>query len=115
MTRCPTCGTTYGDEARFCTKDGTRLVAAPPPRNAPAPAAGPAADDAFAAMIGKMLEGRYKIIRKLGEGGMSYVYLAEDMADGNARCAIKILSPALSKDENAMARLRREADLGGRL
>jgi serine/threonine-protein kinase len=46
---------------------------------------------------------------------MSYVYLAEDMANGNGRCAIKILSPALSKDENAMARLRREAELGGRL
>jgi serine/threonine-protein kinase len=66
-------------------------------------------------MIGQMLEGRYRIVRKLGEGGMSHVYLAEDVANGNARYAIKVLSPALSKDENAMARLRREADLGGRL
>jgi serine/threonine-protein kinase len=115
MTRCPTCGTTYGDDARFCTKDGTRLVPAPPARGAPAPPAAAAPNDGFAEMIGKTLEGRYKIIKKLGEGGMSYVYLAEDMADGNARCAIKILSPALSKDENAMARLRREAELGGRL
>jgi serine/threonine-protein kinase len=114
MTRCPTCGTTYGDDARFCTKDGTRLVPAPPARGAPTPPAA-APNDGFAEMIGKTLEGRYKIIKKLGEGGMSYVYLAEDMADGNARCAIKILSPALSKDENAMARLRREAELGGRL
>jgi serine/threonine protein kinase len=115
MTRCPTCGTTYADDARFCTKDGTRLVPAPPPRGAPAPAAPAAPNDAFAEMIGTTLEGRYKIIKKLGEGGMSYVYLAEDMTNGNARCAIKILSPALSKDENAMARLRREAELGGRL
>jgi serine/threonine-protein kinase len=116
MSRCPTCGTTYADDARFCTRDGTRLVAAPAPRGAPAPAAAAAAPaDAFAEMIGKTLEGRYKIIKKLGEGGMSYVYLAEDMANGNGRCAIKILSPALSKDENAMARLRREAELGGRL
>ncbi|HWE41712.1 MAG TPA: serine/threonine-protein kinase, partial [Gemmatimonadaceae bacterium] len=84
-------------------------------RGAPAPPAPAAPDDGFAEMIGKTLEGRYRIIKKLGEGGMSYVYLAEDMADGNARCAIKILSPALSKDENAMARLRREAELGGRL
>src|SRR5512132_4433653 len=117
MTRCPTCGTTYGDDARFCTRDGTRLVPAPArgaPAAPPAPAAG-APNDGFAEMIGKTLEGRYKIIKKLGEGGMSYVYLAEDMADGNARCAIKILAPALSKDENAMARLRREAELGGRL
>ena len=114
MTRCPTCGTTYGDDARFCTKDGTRLVPAPAP-GATAPPAPAAPGDGFAEMIGKTLEGRYKIIKKLGEGGMSYVYLAEDMAAGNARCAIKILSPALSKDENAMARLRREAELGGRL
>ena len=24
MNRCPTCGTTYPDDARFCTRDGTR-------------------------------------------------------------------------------------------
>jgi serine/threonine protein kinase len=105
MTRCPTCGTSYPDDARFCTKDGTRLVqaAAPPPANVPTD------------ILGQLLEGRYKIIKKLGEGGMSHVYLAEDLVEANARYAIKVLSPALSQDENAMARLRREAELGGRL
>jgi len=105
MTRCPTCGTSYADDARFCTKDGTRLVqaSAPPPATVP--------ND----ILGQLLEGRYKIIKKLGEGGMSHVYLAEDAVEGNARYAIKVLSPALSQDENAMARLRREAELGGRL
>jgi serine/threonine protein kinase len=105
MTRCPTCGTSYPDDARFCTRDGTRLVqaAAPPPANVPTD------------ILGQVLENRYKIIKKLGEGGMSHVYLAEDQVEGNARYAIKVLSPALSQDENAMARLRREAELGGRL
>jgi serine/threonine protein kinase len=110
MTRCPTCGTSYPDDARFCTKDGTRLVVA-----APRPAATPASATPVADLVAQTLEGRYKIIKKLGEGGMSFVYLAEDMAEGNARYAIKVLSPALSQDENAMARLRREAELGGRL
>ena len=45
---------------------------------------------------------------------MSFVYLANDIAT-HERYAIKILSPTLSKDENAMARLRREAALGMRL
>jgi serine/threonine-protein kinase len=65
-------------------------------------------------MVGQVLEGRYRITRKLGEGGMSFVYLAED-EEGGEKYAIKVLSPALSQDQNAMARLRREADLGGRL
>ena len=26
MNRCPTCGSNYGDDARFCTHDGARLV-----------------------------------------------------------------------------------------
>ena len=45
---------------------------------------------------------------------MSFVYLAHDVSTSE-RYAIKILSPALSKDENSMARLRREAALGIRL
>ena len=65
-------------------------------------------------MVGQVLEGRYRIVKKLGEGGMSFVYLAHDVA-ADARYAIKILSPALSQDANAMARLRREASLGMRL
>jgi serine/threonine-protein kinase len=65
-------------------------------------------------MVGEVLDARYRIVKKLGEGGMSYVYLAHDVA-ADKRYAIKILSPALSRDTNAMARLRREAALGMRL
>ena len=65
-------------------------------------------------LAGQVLDGRYAIVKKVGEGGMSYVYLAHDVST-NERYAIKILSPNLSKDENAMARLRREAALGIRL
>ena len=27
MNRCPACGKVYGDEARFCTRDGSKLIA----------------------------------------------------------------------------------------
>jgi serine/threonine-protein kinase len=45
---------------------------------------------------------------------MSFVYLAHDVAT-KERYAIKVLSAALSRDLNAMARLKREASLGMRL
>jgi len=134
MNRCPTCGTTYGAESKFCTKDGTRLVPAQAPGGVPAPqpvaaggAAAPAPRHTAAAvrgepkpaqaeanLVGQTLDKRYKIERKLGEGGMSFVYLATD-ASSQEQLAIKVLSEALSQDSNAMARLRREAALGMRL
>jgi eukaryotic-like serine/threonine-protein kinase len=67
-----------------------------------------------ATLAGKTLDGRYLIERKVGEGGMSFVYLAIDQPTGGRR-AVKVLSPALSREANAMARLRREAELAGQL
>ena len=29
MSRCPSCGTSYPDDARFCTRDGSKLLTAP--------------------------------------------------------------------------------------
>jgi serine/threonine protein kinase len=124
MNRCPACGTTYADASKFCTKDGTKLI--PQGAAAPAPAAGPKrttaaggrgepkAAPAQANLVGQTLDKRYKIERKLGEGGMSFVYLGTDLGT-QEQFAIKVLSEALSQDANAMARLRREAALGMRL
>src|SRR5438876_1305924 len=137
MNRCPMCGALYAADSKFCTKDGTKLVPKPdaaapgaPAQNS-APAAAPMASSgarptasaqrgepkpapAYANLVGQTLDKRYKIERKLGEGGMSFVYLATDIAT-QAQFAIKVLSEALSQDANAMARLRREAALGMRL
>jgi serine/threonine-protein kinase len=94
---------------------GTSAPGTTPPRPTEAPirrtASAPASE---AGLVGKTLEGRYEILKKVGEGGMSFVYLARDIATGE-RCAIKVLSAALSQDTNAMARLRREASMGMRL
>ena len=123
--KCPSCGSPYGDDAKFCTRDGTRLVpvAQPAPLGggprgtaAPARAGAPAgaASPNFNALNGRVLDGRYRVDKKVGEGGMSFVYLASDVSDSR-RYAIKVLSPSLSQDTNAMARLRREAGLAIRL
>jgi len=143
MNRCPKCGTPYPGDAKFCTKDGSKLVPAAAGAAGAAGAAAPAAPAAAAAaannaaaapkratapgtrgepkpapasanLVGQVLDKRYKIERKLGEGGMSFVYLATDVAT-QKQFAIKVLSEALSQDQNAMARLKREAALGMRL
>jgi serine/threonine-protein kinase len=78
----------------------------------PGDAPGSAAD--YSKLVGITLDARYVVTRKVGEGGMSFVYLADDIIRKES-VAIKILSPALSHDRTAMARLRREAELAGKL
>jgi serine/threonine-protein kinase len=59
-------------------------------------------------LIGTVFDGRYRIIRKLGAGGMADVYLAEDQELGR-RVAIKILNDRHAADDQFVERFRREA------
>jgi eukaryotic-like serine/threonine-protein kinase len=59
-------------------------------------------------LIGTVFDGRYRIIRKLGAGGMADVYLAEDQELGR-RVAIKILNDRHASDDSFVERFRREA------
>src|SRR4029450_3147964 len=59
-------------------------------------------------LIGTVFDGRYRIIRKLGAGGMANVYLAEDQELGR-RVAIKILDDRHAADDSFIERFRREA------
>jgi eukaryotic-like serine/threonine-protein kinase len=65
-------------------------------------------------MIGDVFDGRYKVIRKLGAGGMADVYLAEDQELGR-RVAIKILNDRHAHDEQFVERFRREAKNAAKL
>ena len=59
-------------------------------------------------LIDQVFDGRYKVVRKLGTGGMANVYLAEDQELGR-RVAIKILDDRHAQDIQFVERFRREA------
>ena len=60
------------------------------------------------------LEGEFELVRELGRGGTAVVYLARDRELGRD-VAIKLIRPSYAQDEEAIARLEREARTVGKL
>ncbi|HEX7023730.1 MAG TPA: serine/threonine-protein kinase [Gemmatimonadales bacterium] len=122
--RCPRCGATFEPPSKFCTRDGFPLVAAAAPPAAPrgfglhrtGEARLPPArrGDPASGLSGRVLDGRYQMEVRVGEGGMAYVYRARDRESGRS-VAIKVLMSRLIGDTEAVARLRREAQVAMRL
>ena len=90
---CPQCGTRYEGDNRFCTLDGATLVLENPSDN----------------LTGNLLADRYLVDRKLGEGGMGEVYLAEHIRM-KRKVAVKVMRAWLTKDPAAIGRFHREAE-----
>src|SRR5438045_9166860 len=98
MKICPVCSTEYADDVKFCPNDGQTLRAAAPANN----------------LVGQVVADRYHVVKKLGEGGMGQVYLAEHVKMGR-RSAIKVMNPAMVHDPDAVARFNREAANASRI
>jgi eukaryotic-like serine/threonine-protein kinase len=89
MSLCPTCRTQCEESVPICPLDGTQLPAPPP-------------------LLGQILGDRYRILERIGEGGMGTVYLCEHVALGK-RMAVKVLRPEFSSDEELVRRFQQEA------
>ncbi len=59
-------------------------------------------------LVGQVLDGRYKLVKKLGEGGMGEVYAAEHVHI-EKRFAVKLLRPEIVSNKEAVSRFRQEA------
>jgi serine/threonine-protein kinase len=99
MKRCNICERTYPDDVRVCEFDGTVLAES-----------GPKQDP----LVGRSINGRYRVLKKLGEGGMSIVYLAEQI-NIERKVALKVLHGEYARDEMFVRRFRQEAKLAASL
>ena len=95
---CPLCNTQYEDDQRFCQRDGSTLKSI----------------SGAADLVGSVIADRYHVIRKLGEGGMGQVYLAEHVRMGR-KSAVKVMHPGMVNDADAVSRFNREAANASRI
>ena len=98
MKICPTCGSEHPDDIQFCPKDGSTLRS----------------QSGSGDLIGTVIADRYHVQKKLGEGGMGAVYLAEHVRMGR-KSAIKVMTQAMANDPEAIQRFNREAANAARI
>jgi serine/threonine protein kinase len=87
---CPACQGSYPDGYAVCPQDGTPL------------------QDVGCWAEGSVIRGKYRILGKVGLGGMAAVYKALHLAFGELR-ALKVIAPELLHDQLFVERFKHEA------
>ena len=100
--KCPHCDATLELDARFCPACGKATVST----ETRADVSGPIREQRE--MIGREIAGRFRILAKIGEGGMGAVYRGEQISLKRA-CAVKVLRPELSVNQVLQSRFSTEA------
>ncbi len=104
---CPMCGASNHDKAEFCVKCGARFRDYTPLETPTLDTPGFPDGPPGASLAGCTID-KYRLTKKLGQGGMGEVFLAEHVSLGAPR-AVKILPRALASNNIYLARFFKEA------
>jgi GAF domain-containing protein len=94
LKECPSCGACYDAPAATCASDGAELRLSLP--------------------VERTIDGKYRLDRLIGKGGMGAVYEAADLRLAR-RVAVKIMLGRAFGDRQALRRFEREAQASARL
>ncbi|MCA9621194.1 MAG: serine/threonine protein kinase [Myxococcales bacterium] len=97
MKICPACSREYPNEHHVCRDDGVALV------HLDTGTTGRAQD-----LVGQIVDGRYRVERIVGRGGMGTVYACRHVVVGKS-FAMKVLRPGIERSEEILQRFIREA------
>jgi eukaryotic-like serine/threonine-protein kinase len=125
---CPRCRSAFAEPARFCALCGADMMhASALDASSPAELLAEPPDEASAealqdrrltesnrTWLGKVVDGRYRVLDVIGRGGMGVVYRVEHLRMGKI-AAMKVLHRELANDREAVERFEREAAAVSRL
>ncbi len=94
LKECPACGACYDSDAEDCPHDGSALTLTLP--------------------VARIIDGKYRLERLIGRGGMGAVYEARDLRL-DREVALKVMLGGAFGHESALRRFRREAQAVARL
>jgi eukaryotic-like serine/threonine-protein kinase len=119
---CPRCRTSFDEPGQFCAQCGadmTHASALEAARGASEPGTAPTTgelerlgdrrlSDSNRTWLGKVVDGRYRVLEVIGRGGMGVVYRVEHLRMGKV-AAMKVLHRDLAQDPEVVQRFEREA------
>ncbi len=105
---CANCNSPVPEDSKFCLECGADLS---DPGSGPRTVEKP---NELITSLTQTLEGRYRVDKMVGRGGMGAVFLAQDLTLERP-VAIKVLPPEVSHDEKLVGRFEREARTAAKL
>src|ERR1043166_9585059 len=105
---CPECEEVLKDGARFCSNCGLSFSSLKTPTEQAETHDLPESLPELDPLVGEVLDGKYELLARLGEGGMGAVYRARRVHIGD-EVALKVLLRKFVADAGLVERFRREA------